>query len=152
MHKMNNFTKQVQLRWADMDANGHMRHSVYYDLGAQLRIDVLASLGVGLDVMQELRFGPVIFKESCSFRREIHLTDTITADVQLSGGREDGSRFSFRHHLTKADGTLCAVIDLDGAWLHLDQRRLTAPPPVVVQAMQQIPKTPDFAWQPPKGV
>ncbi|MBS1565552.1 MAG: thioesterase, partial [Bacteroidetes bacterium] len=31
---MNEFNRYPELRWADMDPNLHLRHSVYYDLGA----------------------------------------------------------------------------------------------------------------------
>ena len=35
------FSKTISLRWADLDPNFHLRHSVYYDLGSQQRVEVL---------------------------------------------------------------------------------------------------------------
>ena len=34
---MEPFKQNLQVRWADLDPNGHVRHSVYYDYGAQIR-------------------------------------------------------------------------------------------------------------------
>jgi acyl-CoA thioester hydrolase len=35
---MNQYSKKIDIRWSDIDANFHLRHSVYYDLGAFLRM------------------------------------------------------------------------------------------------------------------
>jgi acyl-CoA thioester hydrolase len=59
------------LRWADLDPNGHVRHSVYYDWGAVARIAYLEKQGVGLDWMVRNGIGPVLFREEARFSREI---------------------------------------------------------------------------------
>jgi acyl-CoA thioester hydrolase len=74
---MVSFRKKISIRWADIDPNFHMRHSAYYDFGAQQRIEILEELGLTLKIMQEQHFGPVLFREECFFRREIHLSDNI---------------------------------------------------------------------------
>jgi len=42
---MSDFTMPVQIRWADIDQNRHLRHSVYYDYGAMMRMNVLYANG-----------------------------------------------------------------------------------------------------------
>jgi acyl-CoA thioesterase FadM len=42
---MDTFLLPIQLRWADIDANFHVRHSVYYDWGAMCRMEFLRADG-----------------------------------------------------------------------------------------------------------
>jgi len=60
---MNEFNIPVELRWADLDPNFHVRHSVYYDYGAFCRIQFLAAHGITAQFMQIQQFGPIIFRE-----------------------------------------------------------------------------------------
>jgi len=130
------FRTQVHLRWADIDANFHVRHSVYYDLCAQQRTEALEELGITLDLMKEGHFGPVLFREECTFRRELKLHDTIMLEVRMRSLSKDHSRFSFEHVFLKEDGT----------WIDTQRRKLSAPPLLAEQAMDHVPRTADFAW------
>ncbi|MEZ4939346.1 MAG: thioesterase family protein [Saprospiraceae bacterium] len=142
----NEFRQTVQLRWADMDSNAHMRHSVYYDLGASIRIEFLAMHGVTFPLMEEMHFGPVLFREEAVFRKEIRYGDALYINLQVPKCRRDGSRFSFRHEIRREDGTLCAVLQVDGAWIDTQKRKLTKPPEIVRAMFEAAPKTTDFQW------
>src|SRR5215204_3525173 len=107
---MNEFNRSIQIRWSDLDPNFHLRHSVYYDWGAFCRIEFLNQSGLSADVMSKLHIGPVLFREECIFRKEIRLGDEVRIDLKTIKGRKDYSRWSIRHHITKNDGTLCAVL------------------------------------------
>ncbi|MEJ7660540.1 MAG: hypothetical protein WKG07_13460 [Hymenobacter sp.] len=39
------------------------------------------------------------------------------------------------HTIYKADGRVAATVEVDGAWLDLDRRKLTAPPAELAQAL-----------------
>lgn len=140
------FRTRLHLRWADIDANFHVRHSVYYDLCAQQRMEALSSAGITLDLMQELHFGPVLFREECTFRREIKLHDEVYIDLKLRHLSKDHKRFSFVHKLSKADGTQCASLVIDGAWMDTRLRKLAAPPDVAANGLDHLPRSEDFAW------
>ena len=58
------FSQAIVLRWADLDPNGHVRHSVYYDWGAMVRVAYLESKGVGLKWMAEHAIGPAALSEA----------------------------------------------------------------------------------------
>lgn len=135
--------QEVQIRWSDMDANGHLRHSVYYDYGAMARIDILRSQGIGMEFMAKHKIGPILFREECTFRKEIKAGDVIYIQSKLTALRKDGSRFSIRHDLKKAD-ILCATIHIDGAWLDTKRRKLAEPPTEIRDAFDQWPRTDDF--------
>ena len=40
------YTKKIDVRWADCDANRHMRHSAYSDMCADTRIAFLSEIGM----------------------------------------------------------------------------------------------------------
>jgi acyl-CoA thioester hydrolase len=142
---MSAFTKQISLRWSDMDPNFHMRHSVYYDLGSQQRVEILEQFGLTLKAMQQGGFGPILFREECVFRKEIRLSDTITISCEMSKMRTDASRWSIRHEFRNQNEELCATLTLDGAWMDTNLRKIANPTPVLaLEAFNKMPKAADF--------
>ena len=94
-----------------------MRHSVYFDFAAQVRVDFLNEHRLSIHKLQEFQFGPILFREEAKFRREINLGDEITVDLEVVRLRKDYSRYTIRHHFQKTDGTFCASLTIDGAWI-----------------------------------
>ena len=138
------FSKQLSFRWSDLDPNFHLRHSAYYDFGAQHRIEILTQLGLTLRVMQAQHIGPVLFREECVFKREINLSDLIIMETKMAKMNADASRWSIVHELYR-DEALCAVITVEGAWMDTKLRKLATPTPqIVVNALSIFPKTADF--------
>lgn len=140
---MEPFTQTITVRWADLDPNGHVRHSVYYDYGAQARVALLEKRGLGLKWMAKNMIGPVLFREQAKFLRELHMSDEITIDFQIAGESEDGRKWRIVHNIHRGD-ELCAVLDMDGAWLDLRARRITVPPEELRLAFHDLPRTDDF--------
>jgi len=138
---------QPHLRCSDIDANFHLRHSVYYDLCAQQRMELLHSSGATMGLMQEHASGPIIFREECMFRHEIKLVDTIDLEVVVKYLSKDLRKFSFVHQFVKADGTLCATLTVEGAWMDTRTRKVAAPPLLVSDALAHMPFAADFSWR-----
>jgi acyl-CoA thioester hydrolase len=138
------FSVPIQIRWADIDANRHLRHSAYFDYGAAVRTMFLNSHGLTSDKMEELKIGPILFREEALFKREIRLEDKITVDVTLVAARPDFSRWSLRHNFYKQEGILAAIINLDAAWMDLVKRKLTVPGPLVQNIFSHLQRSPDF--------
>ena len=141
---MNVFTKEIEVRWADLDPNFHMLHSKYYDLGAYCRMAFLVENGITPALMKEYNFGPIIFREECIFRKEILFADKVTIDMRLEKMSGNCSRWSMVHEIRKNDNILAAIIKIDGAWIDTTIRKLTTPPEIVVKIFDEAPKTPDF--------
>jgi len=146
---MERFTEQLQIRWADLDLNGHLRHSVYYDWGAYCRIRFLSDKGLTTLRMMELQVGPVIFREECVFKKEIRLEDTVFIDLELTQSRRDFSRWAMQHRIYKNEQILAAVIRLEGAWMDTVKRKLTVPPAEVAYAYGAMPLAETFKWLEP---
>jgi acyl-CoA thioester hydrolase len=146
MNRTGNFRSRLHLRWADIDANFHLRHSVYYDVCAQQRMEALTAGGITLQFMQEHQFGPVLLREECTFRREIKLHDEVYIDLKLRHLSRDHVRFSFEQVFSKADGTYCATLIVEGAWMDTRIRKLAAPPGITGEVMDHLPRTEGFTW------
>jgi acyl-CoA thioester hydrolase len=143
---MNSYIKPIEIRWADLDPNFHLRHSVYYDYGAYCRISFLEEKGLTAAFMAKHHFGPILFREEAVFRKEIRLGDTITIDLQLLKARRDQGRWSIQHRIIKNDGILAAVITVEGAWIDVLQRKLTTPPESVREVFENMPRSEQFEW------
>jgi len=143
---MNDFNRTVQIRWSDLDPNFHIRHSVYYDWGAFCRIEFLNGFGLTTQVMQELKFGPILFREECVFRKEIRLGDEININLEILRSKKDFSRWSIQHRITKADRTVSAILTVDGAWIDVSKRKLATPPEKVHEVFSKMPRAEGFEW------
>jgi acyl-CoA thioester hydrolase len=143
---MSSYIKPIEIRWSDLDPNFHLRHSVYYDFGAYIRISFLEEHGLTTSFMVKHKFGPIIFREECVFKREVRMGDVITIDVQLLKARPDHSRWTIQHRVTKNGNETAAIITVDGAWMDVVQRKLTLPPDTVKHVFDKMPKAEAFIW------
>jgi acyl-CoA thioester hydrolase len=143
---MDQFVYPVQVRWADIDANFHLRHSVYYDWGASCRLTFLYQHGLTSELMQQLHFGPVLFREECIFRREIRLGDPVYLTLEIISAKKDYSRWSIQHTIMKNPDTVSAILTVDGAWMDTAKRKLAVPPEKAVKVFSQMPLSSSFAW------
>lgn len=139
----NTFTQPVAMRWADLDPNGHVRHSVYYDWGTMARVTFLESEGVGLQWLASQGLGPILFREEARFLREIRMSDQLRIDVRLAGASPDVRKWRMRHNIYKGD-EVAAVIEVDGAWMDLRARKIVPAPPELVRAFSAVTRTDDF--------
>lgn len=145
-NSMERFSLVVPVRWADLDPNRHLRHSVYYDFGAYVRVACFSQLGLSTKKLEELGIGPVLFREEAIFKREIGFEDLVTVDVEVYQARNDYARFSVRHHFHKEDGTLATILNMDVGWIDLIRRKLTLPNALVQEIMSRMPRSADFQW------
>jgi acyl-CoA thioester hydrolase len=133
-----------KVMWSHLDANMHMRHSAYADFAAQARIEALEELGLDLKTFQRLHIGPILFREETTYLREVGINEELTVTSVLIKGRKDGSRWSIRHELFKADGVKAAVIVVEGAWLDTQKRRLATLPEELVEHFTRMPRSADY--------
>lgn len=137
-------------RWADFDPNNHMRHSAYNDYAAESRVRLFSKYGLSLKEFNDFKIGPILFKETTSFYREISIGDDVTVEVFLKGASKLGERFKFIHKIYCGDGVLSAKIEIYGAWIDLSKRKLTTPPSIVLEVFEKLTKTEDFEFIPMK--
>lgn len=138
------YSKTLFAGWADMDFNAHMKNTAYLDKSADVRMLFFAEHGFPTAEFSRLRLGPVMRKDEVEYHREVGLLQEIVITLALAGVAADGSRFVLGNEILLADGTLCARVTSAGGWLDLAARRLIAPPPPLLAAMQSLDRTADF--------
>lgn len=133
-----------QVIWSMIDVNGHLRHSAYADFAAQARVNILGKLGFAKELLK-LRIGPILFREELIYYKEIRLNEEIEVSCEVLKCREDVSRYSLQSVIyRKIDGVKAAEINVDGAWMDLNLRKLTTLPIEMQQAFLEAPKASGF--------
>src|SRR5690606_35387091 len=105
---------------------------------------MLKKSGLSLDEFAKRGIGPILFREELIYHREIGLDEKITVNVELTKLNTSNFRFSFRHKIYKENGVKAATINVDGAWLNLQERKLISIPEDWVQFIDKIPRSDDY--------
>jgi acyl-CoA thioester hydrolase len=142
------YRKTLYAGWGDMDFNSHMRNTAYLDKAADVRQMFLIEHGFPIEEFARRRIGPVVRKDELEYFAEVGLQQKIEVTCALAGHAEDGSRFIFRHEIFRPDGKLSARVTSTGGWFDLAARRLIAPPPDLLAAMNALGRTEDFVVLP----
>ncbi len=138
------FEEHFTVRWADLDANRHVRNTIFSEFATHTRFRLLEAHGFSQARFESLRFGPVMFREEIRYRRELVFGEEVSVSVLFAGLSEDGSQWRVYQEVTRADGKQAAILTIDGAWIHLERRRLIAPPDELLELLQSLPRTEDF--------
>ncbi|MFC4161432.1 acyl-CoA thioesterase [Chitinimonas lacunae] len=141
---MSEYSKTIEVKWADLDPNQHLRHSVYGDYATHVRVEWLADHGFSIQRMAELSVAPVNFEDRTFYLKEIRLGDRVTVDLELVGLSEDASRYHLRQAFYR-DGEVCARHEIKGGWIDLNRRKLAPPPQGLIDATRALRKAEDFA-------
>lgn len=139
-------TSTFQILWSQVDPNGHLRHSAYYDLTAQMRVNAFEEAGYTINQLLKAGIGPILFREEARFLKEIHLNETVTVDLAIATMSPNGRKWTIEHRIYKPDQSVAATVTVDGAWMDLRQRKVTAPPEDLFGAFEKFPKTEGFDW------
>lgn len=135
---MENFKRNVEIRWSDLDPNFHVLHSKYYDFGAFCRMAIMVDAGITPALMKQLDIGAVLLREECSFRRELLFGDKVTINFKLTSYTSGFSRFTIEHDIVKNGDVLSAHIKADLAWIDTAKRKLASPPEIIASKLIQM--------------
>jgi len=133
-----------EVRWADIDANRHVRYSAYIDAAAELRYRFFTQHGLPPEAFDRLGVGPVYTTLIANFFREVRLGEVMTINYQLTGLSEQGLRWKLRHDFLKSNGKKAVTVSLEGTILNLTTRQPTLPTPEIMAVFQQVPRSPNF--------
>ena len=131
-------------KWADFDANKHMRHTAYNDYAAECRIRFFNTHGLPTKLLETHNLGPILFEENTRFYREIKMGESLSIDVRLSAASKNGERFKMAHRVYREDSVLAAEINVYIGWIDLSKRKLKTPPKEAVDMLQSLEKTEEF--------
>jgi acyl-CoA thioester hydrolase len=131
------------VRWSDLDANRHVRNTVFSEFATHTRFRLLESHGFDQASFQRLRFGPVMLREEIRYRRELTFGDEVAVNVMIAGLSDDGSQWRVQQEVARS-GKQAAVLTIDGAWIHLDDRKLMAPSEDLLLILRSLPRVDSF--------
>jgi acyl-CoA thioester hydrolase len=134
--------------WADMDANAHMANTAYLSKCVDARMGFFKQNGFPVTEFAKRQIGPVVRRDEIEYFREIALFEPITITLALGGMAPDGTRFRLVNEILTDAGKLAARVKSEGGWLDLTARKLIAPPPDLLAALNAMPRTADFETLP----
>jgi acyl-CoA thioester hydrolase len=138
------YSNTYEIRWADLDANGHVRYSAYIDATADLCYRFFAEHGYPPEAFQGLGIGPIYTALSVQFLREVRLGETLTITYLLAGMSPRGTRWKVQHDFLKSNGKKAAALSVEGALLDLNTRKVTPPPTELLNVIQLLAHSSEF--------
>ena len=142
------YARQFLAGWWTMDFNGHLANTAYLDLAADVRMAFFAEHGFPPSEFRRLAIGPVVRKDELEYFREINLHESVTVTYAALAMSPDGARFALENEIWTAGGERAAVVRSTGGWLDLRARKLVAPPPALLKALERVPRAPSFSELP----
>jgi acyl-CoA thioester hydrolase len=141
---MDDYARTYEIRWSDIDTNGHVNYAVYIDATGDLRYRFFTRHGFPPEKFQQLGIGPIYTAINAQFFREVLMGETITITFSLTGLSPQGARWKVHHDVLKASGKKAVSLDLEGAILDLSTRRPVIPTPELFQTFNLIPRAAGF--------
>ena len=126
-------TARFQVRWADMDALGHVNNAVYFTYVEQARIESLALL---MGEWHSEGTGPVLVHASMTYKRPIK--HPATALVRVYIGEPGRSSLPNRYEITVEGSEETVFATGEGAlvWIDLEKERPCALPGPLREAVE----------------
>lgn len=132
------YWKSIEVRWGDMDAQGHVNHTVYLTYCESARVELLRRIGfkgklAGLDE------GPTLVHASCDFKRQVVCPAKLDVGLRV----EKISRRSFKmvygifFHGLDGDSGLTAVAASINAWVNYTESRAVELPEEIRSALAE---------------
>ena len=111
------FQCELPLRFADMDADGHVNNAEYYHYMEEARMRWVHTLGLAMTPPEPI---PVLAASACSFRAPLYYPGTVTVEIYL--GRMGNSSLR-THYLLRSGDTLAAEGYAVSVWVDSDTQR-----------------------------
>lgn len=128
--------KSFEVRWDDVDLNGHLRNTRYLEYASTARLSFLIDAGWGPRNLAKAGVAAVSLSEEVHYRREIFPLEVVTVASRIIGVSADGARWRFEHTFTCKGKQEAAVVRTLGAWINLAARRIAPPPNDLLIAME----------------
>ncbi len=138
------YSGTYEIRWSDLDANGHVNYSAYIDAAGDLRYRFFTEHGFPPDRFAELGMGPIYTAIHAEFLREVRIGETVTITYALAGLSPGGGRWKVHHDVLKSNGKRAVSLDIEGALLVLATRKTALPTPELAEVFSLVPRTESF--------
>ncbi|MFE2546272.1 acyl-CoA thioesterase [Actinacidiphila glaucinigra] len=137
-HTPQEWTKSFEVRWDDVDLNGHLRNTRYLEYASTARLCHLIESGWTPKDLSKAGVAAVLLGEEVRYLREVFPLEVVEVTSQVTGLSKDGSRWLIEHRFYRGSGEEVAVVSTHGAWIDLGIRRITAPPPALLASLEAV--------------
>ena len=141
---MNEYSRTYEVRWSDIDANGHVNYSAYIDAAGDVRYHFFWEHDFPPERFEQIGIGPVYTAIHAEFFREVRLGETVTITYVVSGLSPQGDRWKVHHDILKSNRKKAVTLDIEGVILNLTTRKMALPSPELLQVFNLIPRAKDF--------
>jgi acyl-CoA thioester hydrolase len=118
---------ELTVRGYEIDALGHVRHTVYLDYAEHARWECLRAAGLSAQTLLTNGVMPIMLETTISYRRELRYDDRFTVGCEFVWGTGKTARIT--QPLTRLDdGDTAAEVRSVSGLLDLAARRLVADP------------------------
>ena len=138
------YTKEFEIRWSDIDANGHLANSAYVNFMSHTRMAFMIEHGLNQEELVKFNLGPVVFYEHIYYFKEMMMGKRVIVSLQLNGLSADGQFFEFLHNFYDTKGRNYARCNMLGSWINLTTRKLSALPPELYETFNHLEHAKDF--------
>ena len=138
------YLKSFDIHWAHLDANRHVANSVYADFLSETRMSCLREGGFTQKEFIKHQIGPVIFSEEFYYIKEIHHGERVHVGLELLAHSPSFTFMKFAHTLFNAENKLSLYSETFFGWFDLANRKLGAPPKLIIDIFSDIPKADNF--------
>lgn len=97
------FSTQMEVRWRDVDALGHVNNAVYLTYLEQARVRYFEEIGLGFGTDA----GMILAEITCTYRSPLSLSEQVTVWMRVSEFRN--SSFIVLYRIEGEDGRLAAT-------------------------------------------
>ncbi len=115
---------EVEVRWADMDALGHVNNTIYFEYFEIVRISYLERLGVIPPRLDLWDYGFIIGTNSCRYRAPVNYPDTLSLGARVSALGEDRFLMEYDAHSRALDRVVADGETLVVSYDYVTSRRV----------------------------
>lgn len=126
------------VRGYEIDALGHVAHTVYMQYAEQARWECLAEAGLSVDRLLGAGVMPAMLETTISFRHELRYGDVVDVGCEFHWGGRKTARIVQR--VTRTDGVLAAEVAGVAGLLDLARRRLVEQPRDLLRGLATAPQ------------
>jgi acyl-CoA thioester hydrolase len=129
------YWKTIEVRWGDMDAQGHVNNTVYFTYCESVRIELLRKIGFK-GRPAGLAEGPALVHASCDFKRQVVYPATLDVGLRVERIGQRSFEMIYGIFLHGTDQLVAAARSVN-AWADYAKNLAVPLPDEIRDALQQ---------------
>jgi len=129
------YWKTIEVRWGDMDAQGHVNNTAYFMYCESARVELLRRIGFK-GKLPGLTEGPALVHASCDFKRQVIYPATLDIGIRVT--KIGQSSFQMEYGLFFHDSDeLAAIATSTNAWVNYAEEHAVNLPEEIRSALAE---------------